>query len=109
MRARLVVLAAAAAAAGCGGGSDGRLSHADLVKQADAICADAQSTTRRGVRRADVRFRLVPTIRPSARATATRTCVPPRSMPAIIDSKVAERRPEPARRTCPTCPAWLSH
>src|SRR5262252_4192815 len=51
------------------------------------IWSVAHSTTRRGVRRASVRLRAVAMIRPSGHATATRTWVPPRSIPAIISRK----------------------
>src|SRR5262249_5668215 len=48
------------------------------------IWSVAHSTTLRGVRRASVQLRVVAMIRPSDLATATRTWVPPRSIPAII-------------------------
>src|SRR5262249_55917745 len=51
------------------------------------IWSHAHTTTRCGVRSASVRLRAVPMMRPSERATATRTWVAPRSIPAIILQK----------------------
>jgi hypothetical protein len=45
MRLRVVPLLAVVVLAACGGSSDGSLSHSDLVKRADAICADAHEAS----------------------------------------------------------------